>query len=195
MKGYIYIASCYKTIEIRSDSKEFIDNDPHFWTFPPTWGICRTEFRKNVNSGDYVFFVLPKYSVLGQENQMIFGYLKVKRIISHFEAYLEYPEKRMLRNERINGNIIVDKNGNYNIYDRGAHKSRFNEIKQYYVVGEQKSSKFLTEEKVMRLAPQFTKSLNIIFNTEDKNIFEIISRKGRKLDENKIIKLLDFLEL
>jgi hypothetical protein len=40
----------------------WLDNDPHFWEPPPTWGICRTDSRRVVKVGDYIFFVLPKAS-------------------------------------------------------------------------------------------------------------------------------------
>ena len=32
------------------------------WNWPPTWGICRTDFRRVIKVGDYIFFVLPKAS-------------------------------------------------------------------------------------------------------------------------------------
>ena len=192
MKGYIYIARWYETVNINSTSRH-IDNDPHLWTAPPTWGICRTEYRKNVNSGDYVFFVLPKYSEYGHKNQIIFAYLEVARTITHLQAYTDCPHKRMQAGGQVNGNIIVNSDDSYSRYDLGAHRDKFKEIKDHYVVGNPANSELLTEEKLKRLAPNFRNVLNDTFNTVDKDVFQVISRKGRKLNAEKIFKLLDFL--
>ena len=62
----------------------WLDNDPHFWTSPPTWGICRTDYRRTVNVGDYIFFVLPAHAELPQ---MVYGYLRVKEKITHSQAF------------------------------------------------------------------------------------------------------------
>lgn len=42
MKGFIYIVSAFETVN-RSASgqkRSWINNDTHFWTSSPTWGIC-----------------------------------------------------------------------------------------------------------------------------------------------------------
>jgi hypothetical protein len=61
MKGYIYIASFFETVNRSSCGRKGseVDNDPHFWTDPPTWGICRNDLRARADVGDFVFFVLP----------------------------------------------------------------------------------------------------------------------------------------
>lgn len=40
MKGYIYIASAFETVNRSTCGQKgsWADNDPHFWTSPPTWG-------------------------------------------------------------------------------------------------------------------------------------------------------------
>lgn len=189
MKGYIYIEGYFKTVNILDP---VLDNDPHFWVSPPTWGICRNDLRKCMEVGDYIFFVLPKYSNYGPNAQMIFGYFKVEKIISHSQAHTEYPQKRMKRG-KVNGNIIVDEIGLYNRFDKGIHKDKFNEIKYYYVVGSLKNSEFLPQEKLKKLAPKFRMTLNSIFNADKKGIHNIITRKGRRLNPQQIVKLLEFL--
>src|SRR2546430_2431671 len=86
MKGYIYISGAFTTVNrSKCGGNGWLDNDPHFWTQPPTWGICRTDLRCCVDVGDYVFFVLPKASELPQ---MIYGYFRVcEPPISHIQAY------------------------------------------------------------------------------------------------------------
>ena len=62
MKGYIYIASAFDTVNLSTCGQKgsWVDNDPHFWTYPPTWGICRNDIRAKAEEGDSIFFVLPR---------------------------------------------------------------------------------------------------------------------------------------
>src|SRR5207302_3597272 len=87
MKGFIYIASAFHTVNRSKCGRggSWVDNDPHFWTNPPTWGICRNDLRKRADPGDYIFFVLPRH---GRHPQMIFGYLRIAEPkITHAAAY------------------------------------------------------------------------------------------------------------
>lgn len=191
MEGRIYISSAFTNLKHAKckPNKEWLDNDPHFWCSPPTWGICRTDFRKMLNKNDYVFFVLPKNAELPQ---MIYGYIKIKKSITHLEGYKILPQKRM-KNGNPNGNIIVDSNGEYNRYDNGIHKGNFDKIKEYYIVGDKSNSSFLKQSKIIRLSAQFLPTLKKLFNSQGKTIFQIIGRKGRKLNEFQINKLLTWL--
>jgi hypothetical protein len=192
MEGRIYISGAFTTINCSNcGGKEWLDNDPHLWSDPPTWGICRTDFRRVVKKGDYIFFVLPKKSELPQ---MIYGYLRVLEKITHIEAY-HRPELRHKRmaNKNPNGNIIVDADGNYNRFDKGVHKDRFEQIKQYYVVGDRRESEFLTEDHIKQFAPEFLAVLNATFGTHNDSVFGIIGRKGRRLTEKQVANLLTWL--
>src|SRR5688500_3981471 len=125
MKGLIYIAGSFETVS-RSKcggGRAWIDNDPHFWTNPPTWGICRNDLRRKADIGDYVFFVLPRKA---RHPQMVFGYLRVAEKITHREAFdrAALATKRM-GNKNPNGNILVNRHGRYNRFDRGAHERIF----------------------------------------------------------------------
>lgn len=197
MKGRIYISSAFTNLPAKCKPfGGFVDNDPHFWSQPPTWGICRTDFRRNLDPGDFIFFVLPKNAkdAIGSDlPQMIYGYIKIARHINHMTAYNQYPNKRM-KNAIPNGNIIVNQNGLYNPYDLGIHKDHFNEIKEHYIVGDESESKFLKPFEIKRLAPQFIVVLNSIFDTQESDIFKVICRKGRVLDEGQIEILLDWLK-
>jgi len=107
MKGYIYTAGSFVTVNrsICGQKGSWIDNDPHFWTGPPTWGICRNDLRANVDPDDMIFFVLP---LNGRHPQCMFAYLTIERVITHHVAYHDplLRSKRM-GNKHPNGNIIV----------------------------------------------------------------------------------------
>lgn len=194
MKGRIYISGAFTTVS-RSKcggGKGWMDNDPHFWEQPPTWGICRTDYRRVLQEGDYIFFVLPKKSQLPQ---MVYGYFKIQEKISHLEAF-HRPDLRANRmgNKNPNGNIIVDAKGYYNKYDKGVHRSRFEEIRQYYVIGDGEESEFLSEDKIKRLAPDFLDMLNKIFETDKSLIYGVISRGGRRMTAEQVNTLLTWIK-
>lgn len=191
-QGRIYIASAFTNLKYSKckSNKEWLDNDPHFWgNSAPTWGICRTDFRKQLNTGDYIFYVLPKNIDLPQ---MIFGYIKILENITHIAAYKRFPYKRM-GNKNPNGNIIVDKFDNYNKYDYGIHKKRFEQIKKYYIVGDKANSRLLEPNEIQNLSMGFLNKLNEAFNTKATNIFAVVGRKGRVLNEKQINILLNWL--
>lgn len=191
MEGRIYISGAFTNIKYAKckPNKNWLDNDPHFWNEPPTWGICRTDFRKKLDKNDYIFFVLPKEAELPQ---MIYGYIKIQESISHVEAYNRFPQKRM-KNNNPNGNIIVDEFGNYNRFDNNVHKDKFERIKNYYIIGDKNNSSFLRPREIIKLSKYFLPTLQNIFNSKAADIFGIIGRKGRILNDAQIIKLLNWL--
>jgi hypothetical protein len=193
MQGRIYISGVFTTVN-RSrcgGGVGWLDNDPHFWSWPPTWGICRTDFRRVVDVGDYIFFVLPKASELPQ---MVYGCFRVRERTCHMQAFRRPELRRKRMGEKIpNGNIIVDARGRYNRFDGGYDKDRFAEIKRYYVIGDTKESRFLREERIRTLAPGFLGALNTVFGTREKAVFGIIGRKGRRMSEEQVRGLLAWL--
>jgi hypothetical protein len=193
VKGYIYIASAFETVNRSGCGQKgsWVDNDPHFWTSPPSWGICRDDLRAGADVGDFVFFVLPRR---GRHPQMIFGFLKVVEKISHIEAFprLDLRSKRM-GNKMPNGNIIVDGSGGYNRFDGGAHKHKFEQIKRHYVVGSETESRMLTSEEIRRFAPKFLRTLSSVLGVQGDRAIDIISRKGRVLTARQVKSLLAWL--
>ena len=197
MKGFLYIASAFKTVN-RSKCGQggnWIDNDPHFWSDPPTWGICRPDLRKKADIGDYIFYTLPKSS---KHPQMIFAYMKIKEIISHVEAFhrVDLRQKRM-REAIPNGNIIVDAKGEYNKYDRGAHRNNFIKISQRYVIGDISNFHFLTDKEINRKSKSFLNILNDILDLEFKigestRAVDLISRYGRTINADQIEQLVSW---
>ena len=193
MKGYIYIASAFETVNRSACGRggAWVDNDPHFWSDPPTWGICRNDLRAGANVGDFVFFVLPRR---GRHPQMIFAYLKIAEIISHLEAF-SHPalaSKRM-RAQIPNGNIIVDSSGGYNQFDGNAHRYKFDKIKKHYAIGEVSESRMLTAVEIQALAPKFLDKLGSIIDIQGGRAIDIISRKGRILSAQQVRDLLLWL--
>jgi hypothetical protein len=193
VKGYIYIASAFETVNRSACGQKgsWVDNDPHFWTSPPTWGICRNDLRAGAEIGDFVFYVLPRR---GRHPQMIFSFLKIKDKISHVEAFAR-PDLRSKRmgNKMPNGNIIVDADGGYSRFDGGVHKEMFERIKRHYVVGSDTESRLLTSEEIRRFAPEFLRTLTSVLGAEGKRPIDIISRKGRILTARQVKSLLAWL--
>lgn len=193
MKGYIYIASAFETVN-RSpcgQAGSWIDNDPHFWSSPPTWGICRNDLRAGASIGDFVFFVLPRH---GRHPQMIFAYLKIAEKITHVEAFGRPTllSKRM-GNKVPNGNIIVNSTGGYNKFDVGAHRYKFDKIKKHYAVGDETASRMLTAKEIQARAPQFVSTLSSIVGVSGSRAIDIISRKRRILTARQVKLLLGWL--
>lgn len=192
MQGRIYISGSFLDVSAPKSKSDWRDNCPHFWTSPPTWGICRFDLRAVLTVGDYVFFVLPKSSRLPQ---MIYGYMKIGEIITHHEAYQRstLASKRM-GNKIPNGNIIVDANGNYSSYDLGQHRANFEKIKRHFAIGVDGDSEFLSESKIIRKAPQLQAILNLTFAQSATSPIEVISRKGRRLSDIQVMSLVDWLK-
>ena len=188
-EGRIYIASAFQnTQEPGYCSGNEVDNDPHVWNKPYTWGICRPDLRNTINKGYYVFFVLGKKA----KPQMIFAYVKIKEIICHKEAYFrkELRKKRMGR-KKVQGNIIVDKKGNHNKFD---HHKNFHEIKKRYAVAYINKSRKLMEKDIERKSKDFVRVLRKILHKKGKMPIDIISRKGRRLNELQVKHLLKWLK-
>jgi hypothetical protein len=192
LEGRIYISSAFINLPgIRCrPNAEWLDNDPHIWNSPPTWGICRTDFRRMLTVGDYIFFVLPKH---GELPQMIYAYFKIREHIDHKAAFMRFPQKRMW-NGSPNGNIIVNSRGEYNRYDMGIHEDRFDQVKEHYLVGSWREGKRLSRADICRLAPSLLRKLNGLFLTNARDIFEVIGRKGRILDAAQVKKLLRWID-
>ena len=193
MNGYIYIAGSFHNVN-RSrcgQGGEWIDNDPHFWTSPPTWGICRPDLREKINPCDVVFFVLPSKA---RHPQMIFGYLTVEDDITHVQAFAkEELISKQMRNNIPNGNIIVDERGRYNRFDAGAHRHNFDRIKQHYVVGDPLRSKFLTDAEIRQRAPSFLEVLGSVMGKQGGRAIDLISRYGSQLCSDQVDELINWL--
>lgn len=193
MRGYIYIAGSFKTVNRTTCGQRgsWVDNDPHFWTDPPTWGICRNDLRATAKEEDVVFFVLPKN---GRHPQMILGYLTIEKIITHHQAFhTTCLHSKRMGNKLPNGNIIVNAHGAYNRFDAGVHKHKFNKIKDRYAVGDPAKSRILTHAEITKLAPSFLSTLARIVGKPGLRPIDIISRKGAVIPPSQVNELLVWL--
>lgn len=174
----IYIANSFKTVGRTAVARGGwpVDNDPHFWNSPPTWGICRPDLRKKATPGQTIFFVLSKNS---QHPQMIFGYLQIKRIVSHLSAHRSLPQKRM-RGLMPDGNIIVTATGRYNRWDGQSHQHNFQKIRGKYAIGDPQHSRFLTAEQIENKAAEFLSTLGEVLGFTGTRAIDLISRAGRQ---------------
>lgn len=192
-EGFIYIAGAFHTVNdpLHGSGGWPIDNDPHFWTDPPTWGICRPDLRILARPGHVIFFVLP---AVAQHPQSIFAYLTIDRVVRHFAAYKDpnLCSKRM-RPGVPNGNIIVNGSGRYNRLDRGAHRLNFNKIQARYAIGDPSASRLLTHAEVCALKPTFERTLQKVLNSKAGRPIDLISRKGRKLNSQQVADLLQWI--
>lgn len=191
MQGFIYIAGSFTDITLPKNKADWRDNDPHFWTDPPTWGICRPDIRERANRGDFIFFVLPKASRLPQT---IFAFMQIEDKVPHLVASAR-PElvSKQMSNVNPNGNIIVNPKGGYNRFDHGAHKKGFHRIKKNYAVGSSTIGRLLSEPDVHRLAPGFLPKLNAVLGTNASSAIDAITRAGRTLDNIQVAQLLAWL--
>ena len=98
-----------------------------------------------------------------------------------------------MRNRNPNGNIIVNADGSYNRLDAGAHRDRFDQVKEHYIVGDQQVHRFFKPSEIYRLAPSFLATLNDVFDSKAMDIFQVIGRKGRVLNDKQVSKLLNWL--
>ena len=194
MYGYVYIARAFKNLKQSGCVAEGeLDNDPHIWKKPYTWGICRPDMRKVVQKGDYVFFVLGKESNL---HQMIFAYILVDEIITHEEAFhrRSLRRKRMTGKKNTEGNIIVNADGSYNKNDKGRHFSKFEKIKNEYVIANMKCSRVLNPAYIKSKSPDFMNILRTIFGKNGVIPNDIISTKGKwRMSEGQVNQLLKWL--
>jgi len=191
IKGRIYIANVVKNLDPTNGIP--IDNDPHFWSDPPTWGICRHDIRARANKGDVIFYVAANNQFF---KQMIFAYMTIEDIITHDEAFKLYPQKRMYSNiphSEVRGNILTDGSGCYNLADEEAHRDRFAKFKKYYAIGDVKNSRMLTVAEIRKKQDQFINILNTIFGVNKHRPDLVIGQGGRKLNETQINQLLNWL--
>src|SRR3954454_3524406 len=72
----------------------------------PTLGACRPDIRKQLQKGDEIYVVSGK---IAAASQYVIGGFAIEEKISPVEAYLRFPEHRLIRGEdgQISGNVII----------------------------------------------------------------------------------------
>lgn len=126
MAGYIYI-----TGEGADPGAGRPLNDPLF-TRVPTLGACMPNIRRSVSLGDYIFVVSSK---LEKVQQYVLGGFQVDKKINAIQAYAQFPENRLRLDEngKLQGNVIVQENGQQHPLDRHNAESLARRVENYIV--------------------------------------------------------------
>ena len=69
----------------------------------------------------------------------------------------------------------------------------FENIKRFYAVADMESSRKLSEVEIINKSNSFIPMLKKLFLKDGDRAIDFISRKGRKLDENQITSILNWL--
>jgi len=100
----------------------------------------------------------------------------------------------MTGDKKIEGNILVDSEGNYNIHDQERHKTTFDERKWKYVIADMNNSRFLNPEEIKYKAKEFVNILNKILYKNSSTPYQIITQAGQNLTEPQTNQLLEWLK-
>ena len=184
MKGYIYIAGRGADPARRDDL-----NDPIFGSIP-TLGACMPNIRRNVELGDFIFFVSGKTKSV---QQYVIGGMQVAEKISAIAAYSRYPENRISRdvNGVLRGNIIVNADGSRNNLDEHDVQS-FNRRVQNYIVGT-KPLVLTTEEEVRRGREETLGQLSQVLQRPRANRVIDLMGRWKRLDEGQVEDIAEWL--
>lgn len=181
MKGYIY------TMYAGADPAEGWKMTDPIYGKVPTLGACMPNIRKAVEKNDYIFSISGKSKNV---EQYIVGGFSVDEKINALAAYNRFPENRMKVDEdgKIEGNIIIDQNGNHLDCDYHAnHEKRI----ENYIIG--KDPIIIEGEKQVDKAREETiHILQSLFGKNEDTVFKIMGR-WRRLDEMQIKDLLSWI--
>lgn len=181
MEGYIY--TMYQNAD---PGLGWVMDDPIFGK-TPTLGACVPNVRRSVKLGDYVFVVSGKSKDV---QQYVVGGFKVEEKINALAAYRRFPENRKVRREDgvVTGNIIVDAKGAHHSLD---NHDNFERRIENYLVGS--NPVYLEKPKEIQLGRDKTLPfLSNLFEKRGNRVFDIIGR-GRKMDENQVSMMLEWL--
>nr|WP_068890981.1 hypothetical protein [Pedobacter panaciterrae] len=181
MKGYIY------TMFPGADpSNGWEMTDPIFKN-TPTMGACRPDIRRSVERGDYIFSISGR--VVNVKPHIV-GAFSVDDKINALAALNRFPQNAMQidENGKLQGNIIVDAQGNH--LDIDYHDNYKKRIENY-IIG--RDPIFFEEQEEIKKAKDETVSiLNDIFGKNEDRVHKIIGR-CRKLDSHQVNELLDWM--
>lgn len=184
MKGYIY--TMYQGAD---PGAGWVMNDPDIYSATPTLGACVPNVRRAVDVGDYIFVVSGRVKSL---RQFVVGGFQVEEKINALSAFDRFPEKRLKRDGDTGqtiGNIIVDRDGGQSVYD---DHDNFDRRIENYIVGRNPEA-FKKTEEIESARDESLGVLKKVFQVEDAlRIHDVIGR-WRRLDENQIRTILDWI--
>ena len=168
-------------------SQGWVMNDPIFGK-RPTLGSCVPNIRRNVQVGDWIFFVSGRVKA---DRQYVVGGFQVEEKINQMVARDRFPELIVRRDEsgHVLGNIIVNADGTQNAEDNHANFER--RLENYLVGGA--SVELNTPKEFEQSRAETLAILSRLFGKEGNRPFDIIGR-GRSMDNGQVGEMRSWLE-
>ena len=147
----------------------------------PSLGACRPDIRRQLNPGDEIFTISGKIKGL---NQFVMGGFEIAAKLDVREAFQRFPEQRLSLREdgQLNGNIIVDSNGEQHPLDTHAKFEKFKRRVRNYVLGTNVISLNMPEE-IARGRQQTLEALCNIIGKKGSSPKDVVTRFGCTLTE------------
>jgi hypothetical protein len=185
MKGYIYISGTGTDPSARKNM-----NDPILFSKTPTLGGCMPNIRRVVLPGDFIFVVSGMVSAI---QQYVVGGMQVAEQIDALAAYERFPENRLQLGPSglVEGNVIVDANGNQHPLDDHDPETFEARIKNF-IVGTNPVA-LETEREVAMGREQTLPKLSALLNKRGNRVVDVMSRWA-KLNENQVQDMLSWLQ-
>jgi hypothetical protein len=185
MKGYVYISGTGTDPGARKNM-----NDPILFSKTPTLGACMPNIRRVVLPGDFIFVVSGKVPAI---QQYVVGGMQVVERIDALAAYERFPENRLQTGPTglLEGNIIVDADGNQHPLDR-HNPETFEARIQNFIVGTNPVA-LETEREVAKGREQTLPKLSELLGKRGNRVIDVMSRLA-KLNENQVQDMLSWLQ-
>jgi hypothetical protein len=185
MKGYVYISGTGTDPGARKNM-----NDPILFSKTPTLGACMPNIRRVVLPGDFIFVVSGKVPAI---QQYVVGGMEVAEQIDALAAYERFPENRLQTGATglVEGNIIVDANGNQHPLDH-HNPETFEERIKNFIVGTNPIA-LETDREVAMGREQTLPKLSELLGKKGNRVIDVMSRLA-KLDENQVQEMLSWLQ-
>lgn len=186
MKGYVYITGQGADPHYANDLK-----DPVFKPVP-SLGACMPNIRRAVSLGDWIFLVSGKRPKV---QQYVVGGFMVAEKLDAITAYNRFPEYRLYKDDKgkLRGNIIITHDGMQSPLDTHQSASFESRIKNY-IVGKD-AVHIETDREVTRSRGESIRFLSgLVGKPVGNRAVDVIGRGMRKLDEQQVGNMLDWLK-
>jgi hypothetical protein len=185
MKGYVYISGTGTDPGARKNM-----NDPMLFSKTPTLGGCMPNIRRAVLPGDFIFVVSGKVPAI---QQYVVGGMEVVEQIDALAAYDRFPENRLQTGPTglLEGNVIVDADGNQHPLDR-HNPETFEERIKNFIVGTNPVA-LETDREVAMGREQTLPKLSELLGKRGNRVIDVMSRLAR-LNETQVQDMLSWLQ-
>ena len=154
----------------------------------PSLGACRPDIRRQVRVGDHIFVVSGK--VNNAKQFMMCGFEVVRKINAR-DAYVEFPDRRLHRQEdgQLTGNIIVNANGSQHHLDDHPN---FDKRLPNYLLGDRNIAP-MSPNGISLAREQTLDVLRDVLRKNGKSPIEVIGRWGSQLNEDQVHAIRNWL--